>query len=78
MENNSSNNTLNNKNEMKIGPDGSFIFDKLPEREYKYMTVNFITGDQFTKTAFLRSKDGTGTVTPERVKKFYDDAAEEC
>jgi len=66
-----------NNNKVKIGLDGRFIFDKLPEREYKYMTVSFITGDQFTKTCFLRSKDGTGTVTPERVKKFYDDAEEE-
>ncbi|CAG8679378.1 4051_t:CDS:10, partial [Cetraspora pellucida] len=34
--------------------------------KYKLIKVNFATGDQFTKIAFLRSKDGTGTVTPEQ------------
>ncbi|CAI2173153.1 11936_t:CDS:2 [Funneliformis geosporum] len=48
------------------GSDGRFIYDKLPEKEYKLIKVNFATGDQFTKIAFLRSKDGTGTVTPEQ------------
>ncbi|CAG8499557.1 2684_t:CDS:10, partial [Racocetra persica] len=46
--------------------DGRFIYDKFPEKEYKLVKVNFATGDQFTKIAFLRSKDGTGTVTPEQ------------
>ena len=73
-----SNDILNNKNEIKIGSDGRFIYDKFPEKEYKLIKVNFATGDQFTKIAFLRSKDGTGTVTPEQVKKFYDEAEEEA
>ena len=77
MENNNSNDILNNKNEIKIGPDGRFICDKYPEKEYKLVKVNFATGDQFTKIAFLRSKDGTGTVTPEQVKEFYDEAEKE-
>lgn len=63
---------------LKIGSDGRFIYDKLPEKEYKFIEVNFITGDQFIKTSFLRSKDGTGTVNAERVKKFYDEAEEEA
>jgi len=71
-------NKENNNNNIKIGSDGRFIYYKLPEREYKFIEVSFITGDQFIKTAFLRSKDGTGTVTPERVKKFYDEAEEEA
>src|SRR5437899_220919 len=76
---NNNNNKDNKNKELKIGLDGRFIYDdcKFAEKDYKFIEVNFATGDQFIKIAPLCSEDGTGTVTYEQVKKFYDEAEKE-
>jgi hypothetical protein len=85
MENNNKENKelkdVKNENKgLKIGSDGNFIYDdcKFAEKEYKYILVNFATGEQFTKTAYLRSEDGRGWITYEQVNKFYDEAEKEA
>src|SRR4051794_10574907 len=45
-------------------------------RDCDYITVNFATGDQFRKITTLHSKETP--ITPEQVKKFYDEAKKEA
>jgi len=45
-------------------------------RECRYFEVNYATGDQFMKTATLRSKDGP--ITLEQADQFYDEAGKEA